>query len=123
MVSQVLKPTTIYTTSETLMGVTFLILYIDDLFLIGSNSEKILWIKTKLMKRFEMSDLRNIKYYLGVVFIRNPKGIFLAQRAYASHILTEFGMQDGIPSMVQKMAEDLKLSKEESSPLVDAQKF
>lgn len=105
------------------MGVTFLILYIDDLFLIGSNSEKILWIKTKLMKRFEMSDLRNIKYYLGVVFIRNPKGIFLAQRAYASHILTEFGMQDGIPSMVQKMAEDLKLSKEESSPLVDAQKF
>nr|PNR54550.1 hypothetical protein PHYPA_008227 [Physcomitrium patens] len=69
-----------------------------------------------------MSDLGNITYYLGVGFIQQPEGIFLFQQAYASHILTEFDMQDCTLS-TESMAEGLKLSKDESASLVDAKKF
>uniref|UniRef100_A0A7I4DLP2 Reverse transcriptase Ty1/copia-type domain-containing protein n=1 Tax=Physcomitrium patens TaxID=3218 RepID=A0A7I4DLP2_PHYPA len=58
--------------------------FLDNHGLSRSNSQKILWIKTEPMKRFEMSDPENINYYLGVEFIRHPKETFF------SHLLTEF---------------------------------
>ena len=69
-----------------------------------------------------MSDLGNVKFYLGVEFIRSSSGIFLSQKSYANQILEEFDMQTCTPAAVS-MADGLNLGPEHDSPQVDAQRF
>ena len=53
-----------------------LLLYVDDLFLIG-NKKQIVECKKKLTEEFEMKDLRLMHYFLGLEVWQSPKGIFL----------------------------------------------
>lgn len=55
------------------------ILYVDDLILIGNNATKIRWLKNHLISKFEMTDLGNLKFYLRVEFQRTSKGLLLNQ--------------------------------------------
>jgi len=54
-----------------------LVLDVDDLLFIGSNKEWIAWLKLQLEDMFEMINLRNLRFYLGVEFIKLNKGIFM----------------------------------------------
>jgi hypothetical protein len=54
-----------------------LVLYVDDLLFIGSNKQRITWLKFQLENMFEMINLGNLKFYLGVEFIKLKKRIFL----------------------------------------------
>jgi hypothetical protein len=54
-----------------------LVLYVDDLLFIGSNKQRITWLKLQLENMFEMINLGNLRFYLGVEFIKLKKGIFL----------------------------------------------
>ena len=74
------------------------------------------------MQHFDMTELGNVNYYLGVEFIRSDFGIFLSQKAYASQILSEFDMETCTPSSIP-MVEGTHLRTEEDSPKVDARKF
>ena len=59
--------------------IVLLLLYVDDLLLIGSNRLKITWIKEKLMQKFDMSELGFLHIYLGVECIRTNEGVFIIQ--------------------------------------------
>ena len=48
-----------------------LLLYVDDMLIIGSGIEKINNLKKQLSKQFEMKDLRAAKQILGMRIIRN----------------------------------------------------
>jgi len=95
---------------------------VNDLLVTGSDKEGIHNLKQKLMQRFDMTDLSNVNYYLGVEFIRSSFRIFLSQRAYESQILTEFNMTECSSALVP-MIEGKHLGTEEDSPKVDAYKF
>jgi len=41
------------------------------------------------MEEFEMSDLGELSYFLGIEFISTSKGIFMHQKKYAEDILKE----------------------------------
>jgi len=69
-----------------------------------------------------MCDLRSVKYYLGVEFIRSSFRIFLSQKTYASQILEEFDMLTCTPASIP-MTDGLHLGAEENSPQMDAKKF
>jgi hypothetical protein len=43
-----------------------LVLYVDDLILIGSDSKLLNHVKTSLEKKFEMTDLGYLHYFLGL---------------------------------------------------------
>jgi hypothetical protein len=43
--------------------------------------------KGKLSKEFEVRDLGQFKYFLGIKIARNPKGIGLSQRKYVLDLL------------------------------------
>ena len=53
--------------------VVYLVVYVDDLLIIGNNESYIASIKKELKKGFEMTDLGHLHYYLGIEVIQNPK--------------------------------------------------
>ena len=62
--------------------IVILLLYVDDLFLIGE--EKIITeCKKKRVVEFEMKDLGLMHYFLGLEVWQSPKRIFLNQGKYA----------------------------------------
>ena len=69
-----------------------LVLYVDDLILIGDSVDEICEIKQQLGSRFEMKDLGKLCYFLGIEVIRSTDGIWLMQRQYALDMLSRFGM-------------------------------
>ena len=50
--------------------------------IIGNNEKEIKELKRKLFMEFEMKDLGNLKYFLGIEVFRFEKGIFINQKKY-----------------------------------------
>ncbi|KAG6469829.1 hypothetical protein ZIOFF_070760 [Zingiber officinale] len=68
--------------------------YVDDLIVTGSSTEKINKFKQQMMTKFEMSDLGLLSYYLGIEVEQQKSQILLRQSAYAKKILSQFKMAD-----------------------------
>jgi hypothetical protein len=85
----------------------------------GSSRQDILKFKKQMEKLFRMSELGLLHYYLGIEVKPQKGGLVLTQAAYAKKILEKAGMID-CNSCKAPMEPRLKLSKESSSPLVDA---
>eukprot|EP00253_Pinus_taeda_P029099 PITA_29099 len=96
-----------------------LVLHVDDLILIGSDPNLINHVKSSLKKKFEMTDLGNLHYFLGPQVLQSKEGISLSQSKYAYDLLRHFHMEDSkpAPSPFQFGA---KLSVTCTSPKVDA---
>jgi hypothetical protein len=95
-----------------------LLLYVDDLFLIGEEN-LIIDCKKKLVAEFEMKDLGLMHYFLGLEVWQRPEKIFLNQGKYAVEILKRFDMLE-CKSMNTPMETNLKLLVDTSLELVDA---
>lgn len=78
--------------------VTCLIIYVDDIVITGDDSDEIQRLKKSLFTEFEMKDLGNLKYFLGIEVLRSQKGIFISQRKYILDLLAETGMLDCKPA-------------------------
>ncbi len=94
-----------------------LLLYVDDLFLIGNDKRISEW-KEKLTAEFEMKDLGMMHYFLGLEVWQSPEGIFLNQGKYAVEILKRFDMLESKATAIP-MDTYLKLVADTSSKLVD----
>ena len=73
----------------------FLILYVDDILLASSNLGLLHETKQMLSKNFDMKDLGEASFVLGIEIHRNrSRGLLgLSQRAYVDRILERFNMQ------------------------------
>ncbi|KAJ9566582.1 LOW QUALITY PROTEIN: hypothetical protein OSB04_002548 [Centaurea solstitialis] len=60
--------------------ITYLIIYVDDMIITGDHQEEITKLKRSLFTEFEMKDLGNLKYFLGIEVLRSKRGIFMCQR-------------------------------------------
>jgi len=76
----------------------FLILYVDDLILTGSDPNLINHVKSNLKKQFEMTDLGHLHYFLGLQVLQSKEGISLSHSKYAYDLLRHFHMEDCKPS-------------------------
>ena len=63
--------------------------YVDDLFVTGTNSQVIQEFKANMLGKFDMSDLGRLTYYLGIEVNQHESRITLNQKRYASKILEE----------------------------------
>jgi hypothetical protein len=77
---------------KTYHGIIVIVIYVDDLIIIGDNDVDIFDLKKLLKQKFEMKDLGELHYFLGIEVIQFPKGIWLLQRQYALNKLSEYGM-------------------------------
>jgi hypothetical protein len=74
----------------------YLVLYVDDMLLIGNNKEIIQDVKTQLSSKFDMKDLGAANFILGMEIKRDQKNrkLWLNQRKYVETILQRFNMQE-----------------------------
>jgi hypothetical protein len=75
-------------------------IFVDDLLIAGPNMGAITELKDALSKCFEMSDLGECRYYLGMDIIRNrpQRTLRLSQKGYVTKILSDFDMQECKPN-------------------------
>jgi hypothetical protein len=99
-----------------------LVVYVDDLFLIGGNESRISWLKQQLHRKFNMTNLGQVKKYLGVEFTQLSNRIFLSQHQYALDMLKEFGMLDCRFEHIP-LASGLQLVNDMNSPITDLDKY
>ena len=73
-----------------------LILYVDDLLLLGEDLSKINDIKHQLGKLYQMKDLRPASSYLGIRITRdqNTWAIWIDQQEYIENTLKRFELLD-----------------------------
>ena len=74
----------------------FLILYVDDILLASSDIGLLHETKKFLSKNFEMKDLGNAYFVLGIQILRDrSQGILrLSQKSYIEKVLNRFDMKD-----------------------------
>ncbi len=99
-------------------GIVIIVIYVDDLIIIGNSDVDIFDLKKLLKQKFEMKDLRKLRYLLGIKVIQSLKGIWLLQRQYALNKLTEYGMTGYKPISIP-LEQNVKLSADEGDLVED----
>ena len=61
-------------------GLIVIVIYVDELIITGSNKDEIADAKKVLGAEFDMKDLGELKYFLGIEVVRTPQGIWMLQR-------------------------------------------
>ena len=80
-------------------GIVILSLYVDDILLVGNSKEMIDTTKKWLSSNFEMKDMGEASYVLGVKIVRDRAKRFLrlSQETYIKRMLERYHMQDNKP--------------------------
>ncbi|CAA0825713.1 cysteine-rich RLK (RECEPTOR-like protein kinase) 8 [Striga hermonthica] len=97
-------------------------LYVDDLIYTGNNEEMIKELKEDMMKTFEMTDLGQMSYFLGIEVNQEENGIFISQRKYTDNLLKRFKMDNCKPVATPMVANE-KFSKDDGTPNADASTY
>jgi len=73
------------------------IVYVDDLIIIGNNNDLTFILKKQLDDSFDMIDLGTLHYFLGLQLLPLCDGFFISQSKYVMYLLTCFNMVDCKP--------------------------
>ena len=97
---------------------TVVLVYVDDLLIVGNDLTIITNLKTFLADQFKLKDLGTLKYFLDLEMACSPSGIFLSQHKYVLDILANFGTLGSRPTSFP-MEQQLKLTPEDGVLLFD----
>ena len=75
----------------------YVLLYVDDLIIVGTKEEDIAELKKGLSNNFKMKDLGLISTYLGIQVEQTEEKIKINQSVYLKKVLEDFGMSDCKP--------------------------
>lgn len=79
----------------------FLLIYVDDFVVVAKSKEIVNKVKEEISARYEIQDLGEIKYYLGIEVSRDSDGIFnVNQENYIRKLVKEFGLEKAKNSRV-----------------------
>ena len=79
--------------------ITTLIVYVDDMIVLGKDPEERKALQEHLSREFEMKDLGPLKYFMGIEVSRSSKGIFISQRKYTLDLLQETCIYDSLSTI------------------------
>jgi hypothetical protein len=69
-----------------------MLVYVDDLILIGHNNTFLQHVVTSLGEIFSLKELNDLHYFLEVEVIPVQQGLFLSQNRYIHDLLTRLNM-------------------------------
>ncbi|XP_050154870.1 uncharacterized mitochondrial protein AtMg00810-like [Malus sylvestris] len=78
-------------------SIVVLLLYVDDIILTGNSSLAIIAVIDALTKEFDLKDLGQLHYFLGIQVIQQSNGLFLSQAKYIKDLLAKTDMEDSKP--------------------------
>ncbi|GJW11895.1 retrovirus-related pol polyprotein from transposon TNT 1-94 [Tanacetum coccineum] len=99
-----------------------ILIYVDDILITGNSLSQIQAIKTKFHNQFSIKDLGQLHYYLGIKFIRGPKGIVMTQRKYALDLIEHAGLMNAKHAKTP-LDPNVKLQYEDGEPLYDPSQY
>jgi hypothetical protein len=100
---------------------TVLIVYVDDIIITGDDDQGIEKVKQHLTNEFEVKDLGQMRYFLGIEVSRSSRGIYLSQRKYVLDLLSETGMSGCRPALTP-IEKNHRLTSESGEP-VDREQY
>nr|KYP76939.1 Copia protein [Cajanus cajan] len=103
-------------------GCIYLIVYVDDIVLTGSDHHGISQIKQHLCHHFQTKDLGKLRYFLGIEVAQSTNGIVISQRKYALDILEETGLMNSKP-VDTPMDPNAKLLPSQGEPFSDPERY
>lgn len=69
-----------------------LIVYLDDIILIGDDVDEMIRLTKNLTNEFDIQDLGQLKYFLEMEVFRNKTSFLVSQKKYILDLLTEIGL-------------------------------
>lgn len=72
--------------------ITYVLIYVDDIIVTGSNPEFISTFLPQLQTKFALKDLGDLHYFLGIEVHKDSIGLFLTQHKYALELLSKAGI-------------------------------
>jgi hypothetical protein len=78
-------------------NILIVVLYVDDLVIIGNKIDLILRLKKQLTESFDMTNIGTLYYFLGLQVLPLRDGFFISQFKYVMDLLTFFKMVDCKP--------------------------
>jgi Reverse transcriptase (RNA-dependent DNA polymerase)/Integrase core domain/GAG-pre-integrase domain len=101
-----------------------LAVWVDDIIILGKEMEEINEIKRDLNEKFEMKDLGELEYFLGIQLFRDraTRRIHINQTGYINTILERFGMTECKPASTP-MASGTKLLKSDGENMVNQHQY
>ena len=103
-------------------GLVIIVIYVDDLIITSDSDSGIAEVQGLLKKKFEMKDLGELRYFLGLEVIRCDDGIWLSQRQYGLDMLSKYGMTACKPLSVP-LEQNVKLSADIGDEIEDPTMF
>ena len=99
------------------IDVVMVIIYVDDLIILANRMSCMKALKAMLESEYEMSDLEELHFCLGVEFVRDrvARTITMSQGKYVVDVLKQFGMEDckAVGTPLDMNSKLVKLSEEE----------
>ena len=101
-------------------AIVFLVLYVDDILLIGNDIPTLQSVKSWLGKCFSMKDLGQAAYILGIKIYRDTSQrlLGLSQSGYIDKVIKRLSMQDSKRGFLP-MSYGIKLSKSQCPTMKD----
>ncbi|CAJ2653103.1 unnamed protein product [Trifolium pratense] len=107
---------------HSVQGCIYLIVYVDDIVITGSDQQGILHLKQYLSNQFQTKDLGKLRYFLGIEVAQSKDGIVISQRKYAMDILEETSLLNAKP-VDTPMDPNVKLLPNQGEPLSDSGRY
>jgi hypothetical protein len=103
-------------------GMSFLLLYIDDIILTASSTQLLDRITASLRSEFAMMDMGNLHYFLGITVTHHSFDMHLSQAKYVAEILDNAGMT-ACKSATTQVDMSPKLSASAGPPVADPTEY
>ena len=110
----------IYTSKTKLDGLFILAVYVDDILLAGKSQQELAQVKADLGKRFQLKDMGELHYFLGVSVRQRSNEIWIGQPTYTQAVIMNFGMEHCKPANTPVTPGTKLLKGTEQSEIVDA---
>ena len=104
------------------VGITLILLYVDDMIRTGDDSTGIHSLQHFLSQHFEIKDLGTLSYFLGLKVTSSSDGYYLSQATYTSDLLSKASIIDNktISTPLEYIA---KLTPLDGEPISDATRY